>query len=86
MNVLTASLTASIRVRPPATVVVVSVWPEPISSCMLDDRSSSSTMSSPFDDRSACEYGMTGCMIASPANAAATARTANGSRRKIDAR
>jgi hypothetical protein len=50
-------LTASIRVRPPATVVVLSDWPEPISSCMLDDRSSSSKMSSPFDCSSACDMG-----------------------------
>ena len=87
MNVLTAPLTASRRVRPPATVEVLSVfWPDPISSCMLDDRSSSRTMSSPFDWRSACEKGMTGCMIASAANAAASARTTNGRRRNNEAR
>ena len=85
-KVRTASFTASMRVRPVVTVLVTRPWPEPISSCMLDDKSMTRTMSRPRDERSVCEYGITGCISARLVNAAAIARIANGARRKTEAR
>ena len=57
----------------------------PISSSMLDDRSSAMTMSSPRDVISACEYGSTGSITATPRRSSAIASRANGSRRSSDA-
>src|SRR5712664_2691651 len=58
----------------------------PISSSMLDDRSSVITMSSPREVISACEYGRTGSISAQPRSRTAIAITASGSRRSHDAR
>ena len=58
----------------------------PISSSMLDDRSSAITMSSPRDVIAVCEYGRTGSISAQPSSRTAVASTANGSRRSHEAR
>src|SRR5437867_6945590 len=94
-----ASLVASRRVLPDGRTVcaasrllnvrlaiVRTGFTRSIGSCMLDDRSSTMTMSRPRDEISASEYGSTGSMSASPVSASAAASVTNGSARRIDAR
>ena len=73
-NVLIASFVASRRVfaRGRLDVVARCSGVSPISSCMLDDRSRSTTMSRPRDETSACEYGRTGSISATPISASAS--------------
>ena len=58
----------------------------PISSSMLDDRSSATTMSSPREVMTVCEYGSAGSISAQPSSRTAIVSTASGSRRSHDAR
>src|SRR5262249_38780754 len=57
-----------------------------ISSCMLDDRPSPTTISRPRDWISDSEYGRTGSISAHAVNTSAATSVRNGSRRRIDAR
>jgi hypothetical protein len=58
----------------------------PMGSCILDDRSSTMTRSSPRDFTSASANGRTGCMKPRPASAIAAASGTKGHRRSREAR